>query len=329
MIAVVCQPWGMGVYLYHGSDEVLLVEAVAAKVRELIGDGDRSAMLDEYRDEYVLAAVSEAAQTPPFFSDRRVIAAYHLNTFRAEELAQFAEYLADPADFTDLVIEWGSGKVAKTITDALKKGGGVSVDPSPGTKSADRRAWWNNELAASGLRLEQEAVTKLVAWLGEDVARFGGIAETLRSTYGSARISAVDLEPFLGDKGDVAPWDLTDAIDAGAAASALDVARRMMGAGERHPLQIMATLHNHFSRLAKLDGPDVRSREEAENVLGIKGYPAEKALKAFRNLGSGGVRRAFELLATADQDLRGATGLDESTVMEVLIARLARLSPRR
>jgi hypothetical protein len=39
------------------------------------------------------------------------------------------------------------------------------------------------------------------------------------------------------------------------------------------------------------------------------------------------VRRAFELLAAADSDLRGGTGLDEDVVMDVLIARLARLAP--
>jgi len=319
----------MGVYLFHGADEVLVIEAVADKVRELVGDGDRSMLLDEYREDYVLAAVTEAAQTPPFFSDRRVIAAYHVKDFRADEHEQLAVYLADPAEFTDLVIEWGSGKVPKVIVDALKKGGGVSRDPSPGSKAADRRAWWETEIGASGLHLDQSAVTMLVAWLGEDVSRFAGIAETLRSTYGTSRISADDLEPFLGERGDVAPWDLTDAIDKGDARKALEVTRRMTGAGERHPLQIMAQLHAHFGKLAKLDGADARSAADAENVLGIKGFPAEKALKAFRNLGGGGVRRAFELLAAADLDLRGGTGLDEGVVMDVLVARLAKLSPRR
>jgi DNA polymerase-3 subunit delta len=41
------------------------------------------------------------------------------------------------------------------------------------------------------------------------------------------------------------------------------------------------------------------------------------------------VRRAVGLLAAADLDLRGATDLDSEMVMEVLVARLSRLSPRR
>ncbi|MBJ7426458.1 MAG: hypothetical protein JHD22_05925, partial [Ilumatobacteraceae bacterium] len=120
--------------------------------------------------------------------------------------------------------------------------------------------------------------------------------------------------------------DLTDGIDSGNAAKALLAARRLMNAGERHPLQIMAQLHGHYSRLAKLDVADVPTLAEAEVLLGAKGFAAEKALRTFRSLTGAGVRRAFELLAAADLDLRGSTGLDEDVVMDVLIARLAKLN---
>ena len=53
----------------------------------------------------------------------------------------------------------------------------------------------------------------------------------------------------------------------------------MMGAGERHPLQVMAMLHNHYVRLARLDGVDARTEADAAEALGIKpGFPAKKAL---------------------------------------------------
>ena len=44
-----------------------------------------------------------------------------------------------------------------------------------------------------------------------------------------------------------------------------------------------------------------------------------------RRLGGGGVKRAVELLARADLDLRGDTDLESEFVMEVLVARLSRL----
>ena len=88
----------------------------------------------------------------------------------------------------------------------------------------------------------------------------------------------------------------------------------------------MAILHGHYGRLARLDGADARREAQAAEVLGIKpGFPAKKALTQYRRLGGDGVRRAIDLLAGADLDLRGAKDLDDDVVMEILVARLSRL----
>jgi DNA polymerase-3 subunit delta len=112
---------------------------------------------------------------------------------------------------------------------------------------------------------------------------------------------------------------------------------RMTGSGERHALQIMALLHNHYQRMLQLDGASVSGDAAAATLLGVKSpFQAGKALTQSRKLGHDGVVRAFGLLAQADLDLRGAKDWPENLVMEVLIARLARLggggarvSPRR
>ena len=316
----------MSTQLFHGADPVLLSSAVSEKVRELIGDGDRSLMLDEFVDDYVMGSVIESASTPPFFTDRRVVVVHQHDGTNVEDVDALAAYIREEAEFTDLVVVWHKGKILKALADAVKAAGGRSIDVMPPTRAADRRSWWEEQVAVAGLTLDAKAMGLLVEWLGEDVGRFDGVARTLASTYGTAVITADKLEPFLGERGDVKPWDLTDAIDGGNATKALMVARRMMTAGERHPLQIMAQLHNHFARLAKLDGPSVQSVGDAEALTGAKGFQAEKALKAYRNLGSSGLRRAFDLLATADLDLRGRTGLENDVVMDVLVARLAKLA---
>lgn len=316
----------MSTHLFHGADPVLLSSAVSEKVRELIGDGDRSLMLDEFVDDYVMGSVIESASTPPFFTDRRVVVVHQHDGTNVDDVDALAAYIREEAEFTDLVVVWHKGKILKALADAVKAAGGRSIDVMPPTRAADRRSWWEEQVAVAGLTLDAKAMGLLVEWLGEDVGRFDGVARTLASTYGTAVITADKLEPFLGERGDVKPWDLTDAIDGGNATKALMVARRMMTAGERHPLQIMAQLHNHFARLAKLDGPSVQSVGDAEALTGAKGFQAEKALKAYRNLGSSGLRRAFDLLATADLDLRGRTGLENDVVMDVLVARLAKLA---
>jgi DNA polymerase-3 subunit delta len=316
----------MSVFLFHGSDDVLVSEAVSDKVRELVGDHDRSLMLEEFDGDYVMAAVTEAANTPPFFTDTRVIVARGVSNFKADDFDVLAVYLNNAAEFTHLVLEWGSRKPNKSILDGLKKCGGQMIDPAPPFKDADRRAWWNKQLEVAGLSLDSSAVAMLIDWLGEDVARFGGIAETLSGTYGAQKITREKLAPFLGERGDVKPWDLTNALDAGNVTKALVTLRRLSVAGERKPLELLGLLRSHYLKLALLDGLDLSDLANVQQALEVKEFAAEKALKAYRNLTGAGVRRAFELLAAADLDLRGSTGLDEEVVMDVLVARLAKLT---
>ena len=91
----------------------------------------------------------------------------------------------------------------------------------------------------------------------------------------------------------------------------------------------MASLHSHYERMLKLDGSGVRDEETAAELLGIKSFPAKKALMQTRRLGSEPIAKAIVLLGTADMDLKGNTGLDPRTVIEVLVARLAQVSKRR
>ena len=325
-VDAVCQPRSMGVALFHGSDESLVGEAVAEHVRHLVGDGDRALMVEDHGAEQPMAAIVESAETPSMFTDRRIIVLRAVSARPNDDLVVLAAYLREANDDTDLVIEWGSTRIPKVINDALKACGGQSIDPSPPTKAKDRLAWWKTTIEASGITFQPAAERVLIDWLGEDVARFAGLAETLTAAFGDRTITVADLQPFLGERGDSKPWDLTDAIDAGDAETALMVVRRLTEAGERHPLQILAQLHGHFGRLARLDGVAVTSPQDAESVLGLKGFPAEKALKSYRGLGSSGVRRAYGLLAAADRDLRGGSGLDEDVVLDVLVARLAKLT---
>ena len=68
--------------------------------------------------------------------------------------------------------------------------------------------------------------------------------------------------------------------------------------------------------------------EDAAQLLGMKGstFPARKALSQSRKLGHDRVVRAVELLAGADIDLRGGKAWPDGLVLEVLVARLARLA---
>ena len=317
----------MATHLLSGNDESVLRSAVHELVDDLVGDGDRAMMVDEFDgDDYELRVVVDAAQTPSFLSDKRVVVARDVGRFNAEELVPLLGYLANPLESCDLVLVISGGSVPKKLGDAVKAVGTV-VNTSPPSRPKDRQSWVADHVAAAGLRMKPDASAQLAQWLGEDAGRLDGILATLTSTYGSDQVlTFADVEPFLGEAGGVPPWDFTDAIDAGDTTKALTLLGRMMHAGGRHPLQIMAILHNHYSNLAKLDGVNARTEDDAMAATGItSAFPAKKALQNYNRLGAAATRRAIELLAQADLDLRGAKDLEPELVMEVLVARLSKL----
>jgi DNA polymerase-3 subunit delta len=320
------------VYLVRGGDPSLVRDAVVEIVDALVGDRDRALTVEELvGDDYELAAGVDAAQTPPFLTDRRVVVVRDLSRYgSADAVAPLVTYLENPLETTHLVLVWGGGRVPKPLVDAVKRADGVDVDPSPGR---DQRSWVAEHLSDSGLRVDADARSLITTTLGEDVARLRGIIETLVATYGpGARRGEAEVSPYLGDGGALAPWELTDAIDGGDIPGALDRLHRRIGPGGWHALQVMATLHNHFGRMLALDGADVSSDREAAELLGLdpkrSSFPARKAMHQGRRLGHERISRAIRLIAQADLDLRGAKDWPDHLVLEVLVARLAALAPR-
>ena len=154
--------------------------------------------------------------------------------------------------------------------------------------------------------------------------------DILAVAYGEdGRVSPAELEPFLGEEGGAPPWELTDALDAGDAARAVQAARRLLGAGGRHPFQLLATLHKHYASMLRLDGSGVTDPDAAAALVGMAPYPARKVLTQAARLGSERVARAVSLVADADHDLRGVVDWPDGLVIEVLVARLAQLSRGR
>lgn len=319
----------MSAYLITGDDESLLLTAIGELIRQLVGDGDRTLMVDDFDgDDFEMRAVVDAAQTPPFLTESRVVVARGIGRFNTEDVAPMVAYLGDPLPSTELVLVAGGGRVPKALTDALKAAKATTIGTAPPSRAKERVGWFDDQIRHSGLKLDGQALQMVAEWLGEDAGRLQGIIETLHATHGEGTtLRSADVMPFLGDAGGVPPWDLTDAIDRGETTKALQLLHRMLRAGERHPLQVMSILHGHYSKLLALDGSDARDEASAAAVMGIKpGFPARKALDQYRRLGSGGTSRAIGLLAQADLDLRGAKEWPEELVMEVLVARLSRLA---
>lgn len=315
----------MSIYLISGDDTLISLE-LTSLVDRLVGDQDRSMMVDDFDcsdSNFVLGAVIDALTTMSLFMERKVVVVRHLHDLDAGFVESFVAAVDNCIPEVDLVMTV-TGKLTKAIADAAKRGKAQTIGAAVVSGQKERTSWVEERLVEAGFSYSADVARVISTWFGSDHARISGLISTLKSAYGEgAKLTRTDVEVFLGEAGSVAPWDLTDAIDAGDPNKALVMLHRMMI--DSHPMQILALLANRYAQMMKIDGRGVRTAEDAVAILGGKPFTAKKVLEQYQRLGSAGISRAMSLLATADVDLRGGKDWTPEMVMEVLVARLARL----
>jgi DNA polymerase-3 subunit delta len=315
-------------YLVKGDDASLVAQEVRRLLAEVVGERDHALVVEEIGggpgDDVNVGAIVDACLTPPFLVDQRVVVVREAGRLVTGDVARLVEVVTNPLPATVLILAGGGGTVPAPLLKAITASGKV-IDVSV-NRPGDRKAWLQDHLRAAPVKLEPQAAQLLGQHVGEDLGRVEGLLGALAATYGpGARITVEDLEPYLGEAGNVARYELTDAIDRGDPAAALGLLHRMTGAGGLSAVEVMFTLQRHYSNLLALDGATVSGGEEAAQLLGVgSAFVGKKALEQSRRLGSARIAHAVELLADADLDVKGATGLAPEIVVEILVARLSR-----
>lgn len=326
-----------------GTDATMVYDALHNVVQSALGDLDPSFALQDFTvkdvtalGESAVAAVLEALNTPPFLVSRRVVVVRDAQGLLADETAALLAWLASPAPDVILIIGIVGAKSHKLVKAAREV-----IEVNVGTGAKNRVAFVNDTMAQYRVTLDTPAAAMIAQRVGDDVARVDALARLLASIYGSAPLNAGHVEPYLGDAGGVPEWDLTDALESANAAAAITVARRMLDSRARAGVQIIFALQRYYLRIARLEGASVTSPDEAAQLLGMNPYGARKILTMAHRLGPERIADAVHLIANADADLKGGVSfggkdldsdqdVTELTVIEVLVARLARLSaPRR
>ena len=316
------------VYLISGDDPSLIANEVRSLLGTLVGQRDASLVVEEVggagNEDLDVGAVLDAYLTPPFLVDLRIVVVRDIGRLNSDDVKRVTSTLENPPSGAVLVLVAGGGAMPRGFSKAIGEHGTV-IDVAA-RRFAERKSYLAEHLRGAPVRLNAQAQQELSKHLGEDLGRLHGLLETLSSAYGQGvTVDAEMLQPFLGSRGAVPIFDLTDAIDKGDRAEALRVITRMMGPGGSSGHEILASLDYHFTRVARLEGADVRNGDDAAALLGIAAYPAKKVLDLARRMDGGSIKDAVELVANADLDLKGMTGLSEAMIMEILVARLSRV----
>jgi DNA polymerase-3 subunit delta len=318
-------------YLVKGDDASLVAQEVRRLLTEVVGDRDHSLVVEEVGggpgDDINVGAIVDACLTPPFLIDQRVVVVRDAGRLLTADVPRLVDVVKDPLPSTVLILVGGGGTVPTPLSKAVTASGKV-IDVSVG-RPGDRKAWLHDHLRGAPVKLEPQAAQLLGQHVGEDLGRVEGLLGALAAAYGQgARVTVEELRPYLGEAGNVARYELTDAIDKGDAAAALGVLHRMTDG--LSAVEVLFSLHRHYSNMLTLDGAMVTSGEEAAQLLGVgSAFVGKKALEQSRRLGSARIAHAIGLLADADLDVKGVSGLPPEIVVEILVARLSRQTRQR
>jgi len=322
-----------------GTDATMVYDALHNAVAIALGDLDPAVALQDFtaKDvtggaESIAPRILEALNTPPFLVERRVVVVRDAQLLTADEAAPIVAWMQDPSPETALVLAVVGAKSSRFV-----KAASDVIEVNVGSNQRARADFIEEKFRQYAVVADPPAVQFVAERVGDDVARVDALARSLRAIYGSAPLKVRQIEDYVGDAGGVPAWDLTDAIDSGDVTKAIVTARRMLDSQDRAGLQIVNILQRHYLAMARLEGSGVRDRDEARVVLSMKGYPAEKILRTSQRLGAERIATAVRWVTNADVDLKGGVSyggrdlegdadVTDLTVIEVLVARLARLT---
>lgn len=334
------------VHLVKGSDAVLVGRSVHALIDQLLEGEPRDLVVEEHPLADTSSASEEedaswsteaspstpkpqglellldAMASPPLFTSKRICVVPDASSCGAAAAKAIVEAAATAAPGVVLVLVAVGGRLPKAL--ATLAGDTETVDEDVAHVLAAL-------IKERGLRLDARAKQRLIEHVGAQPGRLQELTNVLQAAFGDHSITDTDLDPYLTDQAAVPAYLLTNAIDAGNTREALTVLHRLLhatGAAQprpMHPLQILAMLHTHVRKLARLDDPHIRNERDAHQALGSKGAPygAKKAWQTSRKWGTERIQAAYADLLHADQSMKGASGLPEDAVMINLVARLA------
>ncbi len=193
--------------------------------------------------------------------------------------------------------------------------------PAP-VKSGEVAGWASARAKQMKLKLEREAAVYLAEVFGADLA--GLSAELNKLVFVDGPLDRETLRRVVGREPPGDSFAMLGAATAGRTAEALKQLRQLLASGE-DPFKLMGAVIWQYSLVARsvalLQGGARVSEAEAAQRLGVKPYPAKKALEVARQLSERQIRAHLNHILSADLAMK--RGLDVPAALERLLVQLS------
>jgi DNA polymerase-3 subunit delta len=219
------------VYLIYGPEPVLLDRAMA-RLRARFADlGDLEFSSDAFDAESAdVDDIIAACNTFPFDSERRLVVVRNVEKLAAGGLERIAEYAADPAPFTTLVLVAAKVNRGSKLYKVVEESGQVAE------YKADKRdypGYVAEMFASKGRRVDRDGVDLLLEAVGNDLRRLEiEVSKAISYAGDSETLSRADIAEVLSTSAPTSLYEFLDALGSRDAGDALALARDLIDEGE-------------------------------------------------------------------------------------------------
>jgi DNA polymerase-3 subunit delta len=310
------------VTLVLGEEELLAERAVAAAVRAAVDALGPDTTVQEVRGGNLPEGFALDLGSASLFGGGRVVVVQEADGLDAQGRAAVLAAARDPGPGTVLVVRAATpGRQAKFFKELQAHASVVLVGR---LKPSERARWIRGELRRLGRRADDAAIAALLDTVGQDLRELAGAVAKLNvAVPPPAVITADHASRFLAQTAERGVFDLTDAVFAGDAATALAHLDSLLVQGE-DPIGLLGMLARQLRLLVRVsDQAGVPAAEVATQLGGgTRDWQVERARRQARKFRPGDLRHGLEVIAEADARIRNGD-LPGRLVIELVVARLA------
>jgi len=315
------------VTLVMGEEELLADRAVADAVAAAVAELGPETTVEEVRSGALPDGFAMDLATPPLFGGGRVVVILDAETLDAGARGAVLAVAADPGPGTALVLRAaGVGRQAKFFKQLQEY---ARVKQAARLKPSERASWLRAEVRRHGRQADHAAIAALQDTVGGDLRELAGAVAKLHvAVPPPAPLTAAHVGEFLSHTADRGVFELTDAVFAGNAATALGHLDSLLGQGE-DVLGLLAMLARQLRLLLRVnDHPGASAGQVAQLIGGgVRDWQVERARRQARKFRPDDLRRGLDLIAQADAEVRNGT-LPNRLLIELVVTRIAAAGAR-
>lgn len=315
------------VTLVIGEEELLAERAVAeavAAAKATLGEGTT---VEEVAGGALPDGFGMGLATASLFGGGRVVVIRDAELLDQAARGAVLAAAADPSPGTALVVRAASpGRAATFFKDLQRHATTVTADK---LKPSERAAWLRAEIRRLGRKADDGAVAALLDTVGQDLRELAGAVGKLHVAVPPPAVwTRAHVAEFLAPTADRGVFELTDAVLGGDPQAALRHLDSLLDQGE-DVIGLLGMLARQLRLVLRvLDYGNAPKGQVAQAIGGgVRDWQVERARRQGRGFHPEDLRRALDLIAAADAEIRNG-GLPQRILAELVVTRIAMAGAR-